>query len=33
MTKEEFYFKVKAEAEEMCLYLLRELFCFKNHSD
>ena len=31
--KEEFYVSVKREAEEMCGFFLRELFCFKNHSD
>ncbi|KAL4503248.1 hypothetical protein ABPG72_000854 [Tetrahymena utriculariae] len=33
MKKEDFFAKVKSDAEEMCSYLLRELFCFKNHSD
>lgn len=31
--KDEFYVSVKQEAEEMCCFLLRELFCYKNHSD
>jgi hypothetical protein len=33
MTRDTFYETVKANANGMCEYLFRELFCFKNHSD